>query len=416
MMRFLRLPKFSRRILIFLAIMGPGIITACADNDAGGITTYSVAGASFGYEMLWGLLLITIALAVVQEMCARMGAVTGKGLSDLIRENFGVRWTMFAMVILLIANLFTIIADFAGIAASGEIFGISRFFFIPLMAGIIWFTVLRGSYKIVERVFLGFCLAQFAYIFSGFMAHPDWSLALRHTVVPSFRMDAHFVLLLIGVIGTTITPWMQFYIQSSIRDKGITVKQYKYERLEVLFGAFLTDFVSFFIIVACAATLFKYGIRIETAKDAAVALGPLAGEFAETLFALGLFGASTLTASIVTLSSSYAICEAFGWENGINKNFREAPIFYGLFTFLILIGAGVVMWPQLSLIVVMLLSQEVNGILLPFILIFMLILINNRRIMGKEVNSTFYNVIAGSVVAALILLTAILIVTSLLPV
>ncbi|MBI5698910.1 Nramp family divalent metal transporter [Candidatus Saganbacteria bacterium] len=414
-MRFLRLPKFSRRILIFLAIMGPGIITACADNDAGGITTYSVAGASFGYEMLWGLFLITIALAVVQEMCARMGAVTGKGLSDLIRENFGVRWTMFAMGILLIANLFTIIADFAGIAASGEIFGISRFFFIPLMAGVIWFTVLRGSYKIVERVFLGFCLAQFAYIFSGFMAKPDWSLALRHTFVPTFRMDAHFILIFIGVIGTTITPWMQFYIQSSIRDKGITVKQYKYERLEVLFGAFLTDFVSFFIIVASAATLFKYGIHIETARDAAVALGPLAGGFAETLFALGLFGASTLTASIVTLSSSYAICEAFGWESGINKNFREAPIFYGLFTFLILIGAGVVLWPKLSLIVVMLLSQEVNGILLPFILIFMLILINNRRIMGKEVNSTFYNVIAGLVVAALIVLTLILVVTSLFP-
>ena len=415
MMRLLRFPKFSRRILIFLAIMGPGIITACADNDAGGITTYSVAGAHFGYSMLWMLFLITIALAVVQEMCARMGAVTGKGLSDLIRENFGVRWTMFAMVILLIANLFTIIADFAGIAASGEIFGISRLISVPFMAAIIWFTVLRGSYKIVERVFLAFCLAQFAYIFSGFMAHPDWSLALRHTFVPSFRMDAHYVLIFIGVIGTTITPWMQFYIQSSIRDKGITVKQYKYERLEVLFGALLTDFVSFFIIVACAATLYKYGIRIETARDAAVALGPLAGEFAEVLFALGLFGASTLTASIVSLSSSYAICEAFGWESGINKNFREAPVFYSLYTFLIFVGAGVVMWPKLSLILVMLLSQEINGILLPFILVFMLMLINNKRIMGREVNTPVYNVIAWAVVGALILLTIILVTTSLFP-
>jgi NRAMP (natural resistance-associated macrophage protein)-like metal ion transporter len=416
MMRLLRLPKFSRRILIFLAIMGPGIITACADNDAGGITTYSVAGAHFGYSMLWMLFLITIALAVVQEMCARMGAVTGKGLSDLIRENFGVRWTMFAMVILLIANLFTIIADFAGIAASGEIFGISRLISVPFMAAIIWFTVLRGSYKIVERVFLGFCLAQFAYIFSGFMAHPDWSLALRHTLVPSFRMDAHYVLIFIGVIGTTITPWMQFYIQSSIRDKGITVKQYKYERLEVLFGALLTDFVSFFIIVACAATLYKYGIRIETARDAAVALGPLAGEYAEVLFAFGLFGASTLTASIVSLSSSYAICEAFGWESGINKNFREAPVFYGLYTFLIIVGAGAVLWPKLSLILVMLLSQEINGILLPFILVFMLVLINNKRIMGREVNTPVYNVIAWAVVAALIILTIILVTTSLFPI
>jgi len=416
MMRLLRFPKFSRRILIFLAIMGPGIITACADNDAGGITTYSVAGAHFGYSMLWMLFLITIALAVVQEMCARMGAVTGKGLSDLIRENFGVRWTMFAMVILFIANLFTIIADFAGIAASGEIFGISRFISVPFMAAIIWFTVLRGSYKIVERVFLGFCLAQFAYIFSGFMAHPDWSLALRHTLVPSFRMDAHYVLIFIGVIGTTITPWMQFYIQSSIRDKGITVKQYKYERLEVLFGALLTDFVSFFIIVACAATLYKYGIRIETARDAAVALGPLAGEYAEVLFAFGLFGASTLTASIVSLSSSYAICEAFGWESGINKNFREAPVFYGLYTFLIIVGAGAVLWPKLSLILVMLLSQEINGILLPFILVFMLVLINNKRIMGREVNTPVYNVIAWAVVAALIILTIILVTTSLFPI
>jgi len=322
---------------------------------------------------------------------------------------------MFAMVILLIANLFTIIADFAGIAASGEIFGISRLISVPFMAAIIWFTVLRGSYKIVERVFLAFCLAQFAYIFSGFMAHPDWSLALRHTFVPSFRMDAHYVLIFIGVIGTTITPWMQFYIQSSIRDKGITVKQYKYERLEVLFGALLTDFVSFFIIVACAATLYKYGIRIETARDAAVALGPLAGEFAEVLFALGLFGASTLTASIVSLSSSYAICEAFGWESGINKNFREAPVFYSLYTFLIFVGAGVVMWPKLSLILVMLLSQEINGILLPFILVFMLMLINNKRIMGREVNTPVYNVIAWAVVGALILLTIILVTTSLFP-
>jgi len=398
-----------------LAILGPGIITAAADNDAGGITTYSVAGAHFGYSLLWMLLITTFCLAVVQEMCARMGAVTGKGLSDLIRENFGLKWTFFAMGVLLFANIFTLIADFAGIAASMEIFGIAKWFSIPVIAIIMWYTVLRGSYKVVERVFLVFCLVQLAYVFSGLLARPDWGLALKSTLVPSFHFDPHYLLIFIGVIGTTITPWMQFYIQSAVRDKGINIRQYKYERMEVLFGAFFTDFISFFIIVACAATLYKVGIRIETAKDAAIALGPIAGHFAETLFALGLFGASTLTASIVSLSSAYALCEAFGWENGINKTIREAPTFYGLYTFLIIIGAAVVLLPKLNLIFIMLVSQEVNGILLPFILIFMILLINNKRIMGPHVNSRLYNFIAWFTVAALIVLTAILVVVSVLP-
>lgn len=404
-----------RKIWLFLAIMGPGIITAAADNDAGGITTYSVAGAHFGYSLLWMLLITTFCLAVVQEICARMGAVTGKGLSDLIRENFGLKWTFFAMAILLVANIFTLIANFAGIAAALEIFGITKWIAVPVMAVVIWYTVLRGSYKLVERVFLVFCVVQFAYVISGLMAGPDWGLALRHTIVPSFHFEPHYLLVFIGVIGTTITPWMQFYIQSSIRDKGITVKQYKYERVEVLFGAFFTDFISFFIMVACAATLFKMRIPIETAKDAAIALGPIAGDFAETLFAIGLFGASTLTASIVSLSSAYAICEAFGWESGINKHFREAPVFYGLYTFLIFLAAAVVLFPKLPLIVVMLVSQEVNGILLPFILIFMISLVNNKRIMGQYVNSPFYNIIAWFTVGSLILLTIILLVVSLLP-
>lgn len=406
--------KFNK-IWLFLAVLGPGIITACADNDAGGITTYSVAGAHFGYSLLWMLLITTFCLAVVQEICARMGAVTGKGLSDLIRENFGLKWTIFAMTVLLIANIFTLIADFAGIAASLEIFGFARWFSVPIMAVIIWYTVVRGSYKLVEWIFLGFCLFQFSYVFSGFMAGPDWGLALRSTFVPTFQLDPHYLLVFIGVIGTTITPWMQFYIQSSIRDKGISIKQYKYERAEVLFGAFFTDFISFFIIVACAATIWKMGIRIETAKDAAIALGPIAGDFAENLFALGLFGASTLTASIVSLSSAYALCEAFGWESGINKGFREAPVFYGLYTFLIAVGALVVLYPKLSLIAVMLISQEVNGILLPIILIFMLMLVNNKRIMGQYVNSRFYNILAGFTILALIVLTVILLVVSLIP-
>lgn len=404
-----------RKIWLFLGILGPGIITACADNDAGGIATYSIAGAHFGYSLLWMLLITTFCLAVVQEICARMGAVTGKGLSDLIRENFGLRWTFFAMTVLLFANIFTLIADFAGIAASLEIFGVVKWISVPVMAVVIWYTVLRGSYKVVERVFLAFCFVQFAYVFSGFMAHPDWGLALKDTFVPSFRFDAHYLLIFIGVIGTTITPWMQFYIQSAIRDKGINVRQYKYERAEVLFGAFFTDFISFFIIVSCAATLYKMGITINSAKDAAIALGPIAGDFAETLFALGLFGASTLTASIVSISSAYALCEAFGWENGINKNFREAPVFYGIYTFLIFLAAAVVLMPNLPLVFVMLISQEVNGILLPFILIFMLLLVNNKRIMGQYVNSRFYNVITIFTIAALTVLTLILIVATLLP-
>ena len=403
--------KGWRKFAIFFSILGPGIITACADNDAGGITTYSVAGAHFGYSLLWVLLITTFCLAVVQEMCARMGAVTGKGLSDLIRENFGLRWTFFAMTVLLVANLFTLIADFAGIAASMEIFGIHKWFSVPVMILIIWFTVLKGSYKFVERIFLVFCLVQFAYVFSGLMAHPDWGLALKSTFVPSFSFSEDYLLLFIGIIGTTITPWMQFYIQSSIRDKGINMKMFKYERLEVLFGAFFTDFISFFIIVACAATLYKAGIAIDSAKDAAIALGPIAGNFAETLFALGLFGASTLTASIVSLSSSYAICEAFGWENGINKQFKEAPVFYGLYTALLIIGGLVVLVPNISLISIMLLSQEINGILLPFILIFMLVLINDKKIMGHHVNSKLYNIITIFTIISLIVLTGIIIVT-----
>lgn len=405
-----------RKIWFFLAVLGPGIITACADNDAGGITTYSVAGAHFGYSLLWMLLITTFCLAVVQEMCARMGAVTGKGLSDLIRENFGLRWTFFAMTILLIANTFTLIADFAGIAASLEIFGIAKWIAVPVMTLVIWYTVLRGSYKVVERIFLGFCVAQFAYVFSGLMAHPDWGMALRGTFIPSFQFEPHYLLIFIGVIGTTITPWMQFYIQSAVRDKGINIRQYKYEKMEVLFGAFFTDFISFFIIVSCAATLYKMGIKVETAKDAAVALGPIAGNFAETLFALGLFGASTLTASIVSLSSAYAICEAFGWESGINKTFREAPTFYSFYTVLLIIGAAVVLLPNLNLISIMLISQEVNGVLLPFVLVFMLLLINNKRIMGQHVNSRLYNIVAWFTVIVLIILTCILLMAAFLPI
>ncbi len=412
----MRFPRINRKsILLYLSIMGPGIITATADNDAGGIATYSVVGASYGYEMLWMLFLITFSLGVVQEMCARMGAVTGKGLSDLIRENFGVRWTTFAMLVLLLANFATTVADFAGIAAGLEIFGVSRYISVPLAALMVWGLVVRGSYRFAERIFLLFALFQGAYVLAGLVTPQDWGLALRSLVVPSFRLEANFVLLFIATIGTTITPWMQFYLQSSVVDKGITTSEYRYERLDVLVGAFVTDFVSFFIIITTAATLHKAGIAIETAQDAARALEPLAGAYSQQLFAAGLFGASMLAASIVPLSTSYAICEAFGWESGVGKSLDQAPAFYVLYTALIVTGAGLVLVPDLSLIRVMLVSQSINGLLLPVVLIFMLLLVNNHRIMGNYVNGPVYNLIAWATTLAIIILTVILMVSSAFP-
>lgn len=299
--------KIKRReFVLFLSVIGPGIITACADNDAGGIATYSTAGAHYGYSLLWLLFIITFSLGLFQEMCARMGAVTGKGLSDLIREEFGVRWTFFVMLSLLIANITTTVADFAGIAASLEIFGISKYLSIPLMAFLIWFVVIKGSYRRVERIFFIFATFQIAYVLARFLSRPHWTTALSGLFIPHFRLETNFLLIAIGLIGTTITPWMQFYIQASVVDKGITARHYKYERADVLFGAFITDFVAFFIIVACAATLLKQGIHIETAKEAALALKPLAGTSAETLFAVGLFGASTL--HCLNLAAFYRLC------------------------------------------------------------------------------------------------------------
>jgi Mn2+/Fe2+ NRAMP family transporter len=358
------------------------------------------------------LLLITFSLAVVQEMCARMGAVTGKGLSDLIRENFGIKLTLLAMLTLLFANIATTVANFAGIAASWGLFGVSKYVSVPIMAFFIWWVILHGSLKLVERIFLIFCGAQLSYIISGFLAGPDWALAMKQTFVPTFHLESNYVLITIATIGTTITPWMQFFMQSSIVSKGIDIAKYKYERIEVLSGAFLTNLVAFFIIIACAATLFKHGIGIKTAADAAIALKPIAGRFFEILFAIGLFGGSTLTASIVPLSSSYAICEALGFENGIDKRLKEAPVFYILYTALILVGALVVLIPKISLVFIMLLAQEINGFLLPVVLVFMIILVNSKRIMGQYVNSRAYNVIAVSTTIALVALTVILLVTS----
>lgn len=395
-----------RRFLLFLAIMGPGIITAFADDDAGGIATYSIAGAKHGYSYLWIAVLIILPLAIIQEMAARMGAVTGKGLASLVREQFGLKLTMFCMITLLIANVAVTTAEFAGIAASLQIFGIAKWLSVPIMAFVVWLLVVRGSYRSVEKVFLAFCLVYFAYVISGFLAGPDWAQVLRSTVKPSFAFSTDYILLFIAFVGTTITPWMQFFVQANVVDKGITLKEYPYTRLDVISGAFLTELITFFIIIATAATLYKAGIPINNAADAAIALKPLAGQYASVLFAVGLFNASLLAAFILPLSTSYAICEAFGWEAGINTSFSEAPIFNGIYTFTIAIGAlTILLVPQSSLFFVMLLSQEINGILLPIILVFMLLIINNKEVMGKYVNGRIYNIIVWTTTLIMIILS-----------
>lgn len=409
-------PKLTRRhLFIYLSIMGPGLITACADNDAGGIATYSVAGAHFGYSMLWVLFLLPFILAMVQEMGARMGAVTHKGLGALIREEYGVKITVFALSCLLVANLAVTISNFAGIAASLNIFGISKFISVPVAAVALWFLVVRESYKRVEKIFLCFCLFQATYIISGFMVNPPWKEIFKQTFTPSFKLEKDYLLLLIAIIGTTITPWMQYYLQSSVVDKGIKIKNYHYEKWDVTVGSFITIFVAFFIVICTAATLFTNKIHIESASDAALALKPLAGNYCTILFAFGLLNASLLTASILPLSTAYAITEAFGWEHGLSKNFKTAPVFFGVYTFCIVVGAGAILLPHTSLIHVMLVAQQVNGIILPVILILMLLLINNKRIMGKYVNGPIYNLIVWATAIAIIILTVLLLFTSLTP-
>jgi NRAMP (natural resistance-associated macrophage protein)-like metal ion transporter len=404
--------NLSRRFWIFLVILGPGIITANVDNDAGGITTYSVAGATLGYKLLWTIIPMTLALIVVQEMCARMGAVTGKGLADLIRERTGVKWTAFIMLTLLLADLGNTICEFAGVAASMELFGVTKYIAVPLGALGIWVLVIRKSYKFVEKVFLSACVLYLTYIVSGYMAHPSWGEVARELVIPNFSFDSTYLAILVGVIGTTIAPWMQFYIQSAVVEKGITVKDYGYCKWDVISGCFMTNIVALFIIVACAATIHVHGIKIETAKEAALALGPLAGKWAQWLFALGLLNASLFSASILPLATSYYVCEAFGFEAGVNRSWKEAPVFYWLFTLLIVIGAAVILIPNMPLILVMFWSQVVNGVLLPFVLIFMLILINNKDLMGAYVNNWTFNIISWVTVVIMIVLTLMMVVTS----
>ena len=396
-------------------MVGPGVVTANMDNDAGGITTYSLAGAAFGYKLLWTLIPITIALIVIQEMCARMGAVTGNGLADMIRERFGVKITFFAMLGLLLADLGNTISEFAGVAASMELFGVNKYISVPLGALLVWGLVVRVSYKSVERVFLVACGLYLCYVASGFLAHPPWGEVMRELVVPNFSLNSSYLTMLVGVVGTTIAPWMQFYLQAAVVEKGITVKDYGYSRIDVIAGCFMVNVVALFIIVSCAATLHVHGIQIESAQDAALALAPLAGKWASWLFALGLLNASLFSASILPLATAYFICEAFGIEAGVDKSWEEAPVFYWLYTLIIIIGAGVILFPNIPLIGVMFWSQVVNGALLPFVLIFMLLLINNQDLMGEYVNSWTYNVISWVTVVIMISLTLMMLVTSFFP-
>jgi Mn2+/Fe2+ NRAMP family transporter len=392
--------------------MGPGIITGFAGNDAGGVTTYTAVGAHYGFQLLWLLLLSTAGLLVVQEMCARMGAVTGKGLSDLIRERFGVRWTIVAMLALLVANGSNIVAEYAGIAASLELFHVQRIVSVPIAAVLIWVLVVFFSYRIVERALFVLVLAYIAYPISAFIVGPPWGEVVRDSVLPSLPLGQAALVAALALVGTTITPYMQFYIQASVVDKGIDKEQYRFERVDVLLGAILTGLNGFFIVVVAGAVLHPAGIHVDSAADAAQALGPLAGQQAQLLFGVGLFGASLLAATIMPLSTSYAICEAFGWESGISKNFREAPVFMGLFTLLVVVGALIVLSPSVPLIPVILVSQNVNGLLLPVVLIFILMLAGDRRIMGDQVNGRLSQVVGiGTAIGASVLSIALVAIT-----
>src|SRR6202171_1758809 len=403
------LKRWKIRLLIFFAVVGPGFITANVDNDANGIYTYSAAGAQFGHLLLWTLIPITLALIVVQEICARMGAVTGKGLSDLIREEFGFRVTFFMMIGILLTNFGNVVGEFAGIAGSLELFGLSKYITVPVCAVIVWLIVVKGQYKSVEKIFLVASFFYITYILAGFFAKPAWIEALVATVKPppkSAFMLPGYLYMTIGVVGTTIAPWMQFYLQSSIVEKGVTRRQYKASRIDVIAGCIFTDVVAWFIIVACAATLYAHGYHnISDAKDAAEALRPLADKYAYILFAMGLFNASLFAASILPLSTAYTVCEGLGFESGVGKKFGEAPVFYWLYTLLIAAGGAIVLIPGLPLVKIAVLSQVVNGIVLPFVLIFMLLLINKKELMGQYVNTRLFNWVAWATTVMMIGLT-----------
>jgi Mn2+/Fe2+ NRAMP family transporter len=407
-----RAPLRSRwaRLALILSVIGPGIITANVDNDAGGIATYSQAGADFGYSLLWTLVPITVALILVQEMCARMAVVTGKGLADLIRERFGVKATFYVMLALLVANLGNTMAEFAGVAESLAIFGVPRYLSVPVVALVVWLLVIKGSAKVVERIFLVACTFYIAYLIAGFMAKPDWGEVALGSLKPTLRLDGPALVMVVTLVGTTIAPWMQFYLQSAIVEKGVQLKDYSLSRLDVVLGCVVTDLVAYFIVLACGATIFKSvgPGHIASAGDAAVALKPLVGTWASALFAFGLFNASVFAASILPLSTSYYVCEAFGWESGIDRRREDAPQFYFLYEAMIVLGAGLVLIPRLPLLKIMLLSQTANGVLLPFILIFMLLLAGDERLMGRYRNGGVLNALSWLTAAVLIGLTGLM--------
>jgi NRAMP (natural resistance-associated macrophage protein)-like metal ion transporter len=410
-----RLKPYRIRLMLLLSVIGPGIITANVDNDAGGITTYSVAGAHYGYSLLWMMPLVGIALIIVQEMSSRLGVMTGKGLADLIRERLGVRITAIVLGLLVFVNLANTVSEFAGVAAGFEIFGVNKYISVPIAALGVWLLIVKGNYKSVERIFLFASAIYLTYVASGVLARPTLSEINQALITPKFHLDAGFVTIFVTIIGTTIAPWMQFYQQSSIVDKGIKKENYFYEKIDVVVGSIFAVLVACFIMVACAATIYKNGLSIESAKDAALALGPLAGKYAQVLFALGLLNASLFSAAILPLSTSYSVCEAFGWENSISRSWKEAPVFFGIYTALIILGAAIILLPIQSLIRAMMISQTFNGLLLPVILITMLVLINDRRLMGSHTNGNLFNILAWITVVILIILALILIVVTFSP-
>ena len=404
-----------KRLLAYIAILGPGMITANAGNDAGGIATFASVGADFGYSLLWILIPITISLGIVQEMCARMGAVTGKGLADLIRERFGVRWTALIMLALLVANAGVTVSEFVGIAAATELFNVPRHVSVPLAAIMIWFLVVKGSYKRVERAFLLMSLVFLGYIISAFMSRPDWSAVAVGLVKPEFRLEHAFLFTIVAVVGTTISPYMQVYVQSSVVEKGVTPADYSKTKADVWVGTVFAILIVFFIVISTAATLHQSGIQISTAQEAAHALRPLAGRYAETLFGIGLFGASMLAAGVLPLATAYSITEALGYEKGVSRSFREAPIFLGVFTFLIAVGAAIALVPNLPLFRVLLVTQVINGLLLPIVLFAVLRLVNNRELMGRHVNGPLYNIAAWLTAIVVTALSLLYITTTLFP-
>lgn len=392
------------KFVVLMGIVGPGLITANIDNDAGGIATYSMAGANTGFRLIWVMFPITIALIMVQEMSARMGIVTGKGLADLIREKFGLKITFYSLFFLIFADLGNTMAEFAGIAAAGEIFGISKYITVPICAVLVWLIILKGNYKVVEKLFLLGCLVYFSYIISGVMMDPPWATIIEKTFVPSFegfsQSDAPII---VGLIGTTITPWMQFYIQSAVVEKGIKVENLWHSKIDVTVGCLLMFVVSLFIVICCAVTLHVEGIHITSAKEAAMALEPLAGKYAASLFAFGLFNASFFSAALLPLATSYYVCEGLGWESGVDKSFKEAPNFFAIFTSLIVVAVIMVLFPGINLFKILIWSQVVNGILIPIVLIYIINLCNDPDIMGEYTNSAPFNFVCYGIVLLMIL-------------